>query len=144
MLETFIRPQRRYADIIVSFTVGERGDQEDLNARLTLGPELEHPDLVSLAAERSDGISLTEHEAEMRLLVPGSLPPERGRVIEESIWARIPFASHLRSERLGEFTVGTQLQRSESLAITQLLLLYQMITARAATSLGATDARTGR
>ena len=51
------------------------------------------------------------------------------------------FASHLRTERLGEFTVGTDLHRSESLAITQLLVLYQLVTARAAIAVGAPHAR---
>jgi hypothetical protein len=37
---------------------------------------------------------------------------------------------------LGEFTVGTQLHRSESLAIVQVLILYQLVTARAAVALG--------
>jgi hypothetical protein len=54
------------------------------------------------------------------------------------------FASHLRTERLGEFTIGTELHRSEPLAITQLLLLYQLVTARAAIAVGAPDARTDR
>ena len=40
------------------------------------------------------------------------------------------FASHLRSERLGEFTIGTRLQRSDSLALVQLLVLYHLVTAR--------------
>jgi hypothetical protein len=54
------------------------------------------------------------------------------------------FASHLRTERLGEFTVGTDLHRSEALAITQLLVLYQLVTARAAVAVGAEHARTDR
>lgn len=44
--------------------------------------------------------------------------------IEEAIWERMHFARHLRSERLGEFTLGTELHRSESLALVQLLILY--------------------
>jgi hypothetical protein len=51
------------------------------------------------------------------------------------------FASHLRTERLGEFTIGTQLHRSDTLAITQLLVLYQLVTAKAAVALGAPGAR---
>ena len=51
------------------------------------------------------------------------------------------FASHLRSERLGEFTVGTQLHRSESLALVQLLVLYHLVTARASVALGADGLR---
>ena len=48
------------------------------------------------------------------------------------IWAGLPFASrHLRSDRLGEFTIGTDLHRSESLALIQLLILYHLVTATA-------------
>jgi phosphoribulokinase len=141
--EMFIRPQQRFADIVVSFHHGTRHDQEHLDAELALRPGLVHPDLSALAEPHGDGVTLAEHGSELRLLVPGAFAVERSSEIQEAIWSRMPFANHLRSERLGEFTVGTQLQRSESLAITQLLLLYQMITARAAISVGATDARTG-
>ena len=139
----YIQPQRSFADIVVSFDAGAGGDQEHLDAELLLRPGLEHREFADLIADQGDQLSLSTHGGELRLTVPGTLPPQLGRALEETIWARIPFASHLRSDRLGEFTVGTQLQRSESLAITQLLLLYQMITARAAISLGAETVRTG-
>ena len=54
------------------------------------------------------------------------------------------FASHLRSERLGEFTVGTELHRSESLAVVQVIVLYHLVTARAAVALGSDNSRTDR
>ena len=44
--------------------------------------------------------------------------------------------------RLGEFTIGTELHRSESLALVQLLVLYHLVTARAAVALGAAGTRT--
>ena len=52
------------------------------------------------------------------------------------IWDGLHFASHLRSERLGEFTIGTDLHRSESLALIQLLVLYHLFTATASVALG--------
>ena len=78
------------------------------------------------------------------LWIPGTIDPDRSAAVEEAIWDRLHFASHLRTERLGEFTVGTELHRSEPLAITQLLVLYQVVTARAAVSLGASGARLSR
>jgi len=51
------------------------------------------------------------------------------------------FASHLRTERLGEYTVGTDLHRSNSLAVVQVLLLYHLVTAKAAVALGGEGAR---
>ncbi len=56
---------------------------------------------------------------------------ERAAQIEEAIWEKMHFAAHLRQERLGEFTIGTDLHRSDSLAVVQLLILYHLVTARA-------------
>ena len=53
------------------------------------------------------------------------------------------FATHLRARRLGEFTVGTDLYRSESLALVQLLILYHLVTTKAAIALGGDGARGG-
>ena len=73
--------------------------------------------------------------------MPGRLPHERASAIEEAIWEKMHFARHLREERLGEFTIGTDLHRSDSLAVVQLLILYHMVTARAVVSLGGTSTR---
>jgi phosphoribulokinase len=140
--EAFIRPQRRHADIVISFTPGDRGDQEHLDVRITMRPGLQHPDLAGVIDGRGDGISLLTRGSESSLWLPGTISADRSAAIEEAVWDRMHFASHLRTERLGEFTVGTQLHRSEPLAITQLLVLYQLITARAAIAVGAEHART--
>jgi phosphoribulokinase len=47
----------------------------------------------------------------------------------------------MRSERLGEFTIGTLLQRSHSLAIVQVLILYHLVAARATVALGGEGTR---
>ena len=140
----YIRPQRRYADIVVSFAPGDGDDQEHLDANLIMRPGLVHPDLTPVIGDSGDGISLVELGPEVSLSIRGTISSERSAAIEEAVWDRMHFASHLRTDRLGEFTVGTQLHRSEPLALTQLLLLYQLVTARAAIAVGATDARTDR
>jgi phosphoribulokinase len=142
--EAFIRPQRRHADIVISFMPGDRGDQEHLDARITMRPGLVHPELSQAIDGGSDGISLITRRSEASLWVPGTIPAARSAAIEEAVWDRMHFASHLRTERLGEFTVGTALHRSEPLAITQLLVLYQLVMARAAIALGAEHARADR
>ncbi|HWE11045.1 MAG TPA: phosphoribulokinase [Solirubrobacteraceae bacterium] len=142
--EIYIRPQRRHADIVISFMPGDRGDQEHLDARVAMRPGLVHPDLAPLVDGGPNGIRLHERPSETALWVPGTIDRERSEAIQEAIWDRMHFASHLRTDRLGEFTVGTELHRSESLAITQLLLLYQLVTARAAVAVGATDTRVDR
>ena len=138
--EAYIRPQRRHADLVISFMPGDRGDQEHLDAKVTLRPGLVHPDLSAVADRDEQGVVLVARGPETVLWVPGTIRPEHSAAIEETIWEGMHFASHLRTERLGEFTVGTQLHRSESLAIIQLLVLYQLMTARAAVAVGAIDA----
>jgi len=142
--EAHIRPQQRHADLVISFMPGDRGDQEHLDAKVTMRPGLVHPDLSALDGPHAQGIMLAARGAETCLWVPGAIRPEQSAAIQEAIWEHMHFASHLRTDRLGEFTVGTRLHRSESLAITQLLVLYQLVTARAAIAVGAIDARADR
>jgi phosphoribulokinase len=142
--EAYIRPQQRHADIVISFMPGDRGDQEHLDAKVVMRPGLVHPDLSSLVDGDTNGITVLERGAEISLWVPGTIDRQRSAAIQEAVWDRMPFASHLRTERLGEFTVGTELHRSESLAITQLLVLYQLVTARAAVTIGAPGTRADR
>ncbi len=141
--EAFIRPQQQHADIVVSFLPDAGGDQEHLDAELVLRPTLKHPDFRSVLDGDSapGGIRITEAGDELRLHIPGRLERERAEAIEEMIWTSLHFASHLRSERLGEFTIGTDLHRSESLALIQLLILYHLFTATASAALDGVGAR---
>jgi phosphoribulokinase len=141
--ESFIRPQRRYADMLISFlpTVGDERDPTHLDAELTLRDGLPHPDLSPLVQGLDGGLTLVEEEGERKLYIPGRLDPDQAMAVEEAIWARMHFAEHLRARRLGEFTIGTELFRSESLALVQLLILYHLVTAKAAIALGGESAR---
>ncbi|MGH3871424.1 MAG: phosphoribulokinase [Pseudonocardiaceae bacterium] len=138
--EVFIRPQRTYADIVVTFEASDGGDAEHLAAQLTLRKGLLHPDLSPLL-DANVGITMTDAADAQVLRIPGHVPPARAAEIEHAIWEWMHFASHLRSERLGEFTIGTNLHRSESLALVQLLLLYHLVMAKAAVALGGVGAR---
>jgi phosphoribulokinase len=140
--EAFIRPQQRYADICVSFLPNSRDDQELLDAELILRSSLRHPDLRSVIdGAGGEGIRLTEIEGEVNLFIPGNLDPALGREIEGAVWENLHFASHLRTDRLGEFTIGTELHRSESLALIQMLVLYHLFTATASVALGGEGTR---
>ena len=126
----FIRPQEHKADLVVSFQPGSVGDDEHLDAVLTMREGLPHPDL-SVIDEEKDRITLDERGETRCLYIPGNVDRDRGSAIEEAIWEKMQFASHLRTERLGEFTVGDDVHRSESLAIVQVLILYHLVTAKA-------------
>ncbi len=139
--EAYIRPQQRWADIVVSFRPGDRGDQDHLDAELTLRDGLGHPDVSALINGDARGMCLREGKGERHLLIPGDIDPGAAAEVEEAIWDRMHFASHLRSERLGEFTIATELHRSDSLAIVQVLVLYHLVTARASVALGGNGSR---
>jgi phosphoribulokinase len=130
--EAFIRPQQAHADIVVSFRPHHGGDPAHLDAEVLLRDTLPHPDLAPLLDEGPDSPSIEVHEGAWLLRIPGDIAPDHAAMLEEAVWERMSFASHLRTRRLGEFTVGTDLLRSESLALVQVILLYHLVSARAA------------
>ena len=143
--EAYIRPQRRYADMVVSFMPADGADPDDqaqLDAELALCDGLPHPDLTPFVNGAPDGLTLLERDSTRVLRISGHMDPDHAGAIEEAIWERMHFATHLRARRLGEFTIGTELHRSESLALVQLLVLYHLVTARAAVALGGKGTRT--
>jgi phosphoribulokinase len=137
----FIRPQKQYADLVIAFQPKEGRDQNELDAIITLHPGLPHPDLSLVSNGPPGGIELRQEGDRKILCVPGELDSERGAEIEEHIWEKLHFAQHLRSQRLGEFTIGSDLKRSESLAVTQLLIFYHALSARACVALGGAGTR---
>jgi phosphoribulokinase len=146
--EAFVHPQRAHADIVVSFVPNSLEDPTRLDADLILRDTLPHPDLSPLLAGQGPGPALIKREREWLLRIPGDLDPEQAMALEEAVWERMSFARHLRTGRLGEFTVGTDLLRSDSLALVQLLILHQAVTAGAAAAAGVqartiTSPRTG-
>jgi phosphoribulokinase len=142
--EAYIRPQRRHADMLVSFRPAEGDRDQDpthLDAELTLCDGLPHPDLMPFVNGKADGLTLLERDGARILHIPGRMDADHAAAVEEAIWERMHFATHLRARRLGEFTIGTELHRSESLALVQLLILYHLVTVKAALALGGDDAR---
>jgi phosphoribulokinase len=133
---SYIRPQRQHADMVVCRTPNA-DDPFVLDAILTLRDSLPHPDLEPFVDGNGGDFTMTEGTNGDRILnIPGALDRDRAAEIEEAIWDRMHFASHLRSDTLGEFTVGNDTHRSESLALVQLLILYHLTMARATVVLG--------
>ena len=131
--EAFIRPQRRRADIVVRVApVEQRHDPPGtpLSAELLLRPTIRHPDLSAVLAEsgQSMHLKLTRDEDGRpvdALHIHGYAPREDSQLLEKAIWAGLGAGVEVPGF-LGELDGG---QRSEPLAITQLLLLYHLIEA---------------
>ncbi len=137
----FIRPQERYADVVIKFMEPEKGNKEKLDAQMILRESLPHPDLTPFLDNGEKGIRLIEHDQDPYVVIPGNIDHDHAEEVQEAIWEKLHFASHLRSDKLGQFTVGDDVSRSDTLAIVQLLVLFHMVTARAAVSLGGEGAR---
>lgn len=136
----FIRPQQRRADMVVSFQPAQDGGAA-LDAELLLRPDLPHPDLAPFVESGRGGISVEKRDEDRFIRIPADVAPDDAAAIEEAVWQKMHFARHLRTEHLGEYTVGTELHRSETLAIVQVLVLYHLVTAKATVALGGNGAR---
>lgn len=129
----FIRPQRRRADILVRFSAVEGRDDPPgtpLSAELLLRPTIRHPDLSGILAGSGSSmhLKLTRDEDGRpvdALHIHGYVPREESLMLEKAIWAGLGEGTELPGF-LGELEGS---QRSEALAITQLLLLYHLIEA---------------
>lgn len=144
--EQFIRPQRQWADVVVSFyPPGDEPDQGNghLNVRLVLRPTIPHPDFtqilniisthphpaVRLDLDRDmnkpvdvlevDGHATSEQVDELEKIICNDMPPHLSH-----------FCSRESNPELGKVagTTGETLQ-SYPLAITQLLITYHMLKA---------------
>ncbi|OLT11823.1 phosphoribulokinase [Pseudonocardia sp. CNS-139] len=133
----YIRPQRAHADIVVRFgPIPGRTDPAGtpLSAELLLRPTIPHPDLTEVL---QPGLSRAVHlrldrDTDGRpvdtLHIHGYVPREESLTVEKAIWASIGAPGTRAPESLGRITVG---ERSEPLAITQLLLLHHLLEAAA-------------
>jgi len=139
--EAFIRPQREYADIVVRFhppSASLEVGPDQLDVRIVLRPTLPHPYLVEVA-ERTR----IEHLRPLRVSlardggkpvdvveIEGSIDPDLSSAVEEAILEGMGMdLAGLDHSTIGAFQVGDKKLRSESLAISQLLLVVQLLSA---------------
>ncbi len=138
MLLTFVRPQRGFADIIVSFRRPSGSDHDQLSARLVVRPTLPFQGLRelvgSLRGEKDAPIrwsTRTDGRGPISVLdIDGDCPPELGAEIEGVLWSSLHPDDRLQRERIGMVRIpGQGERRSEALALTQLLIVAHLIGA---------------
>ena len=134
--QAYIRPQRTFADIVVTFYPPEGHAEETgahLNVRHLLRPTLPHPDLSPILDRGAhSGLHLelsrdTDGKPVDLLEIHGDIANARAERLEELLWSLVPEASHLRGN-VGAFDAGGR-QMSHPLALTQLLIAYHMVKA---------------
>lgn len=134
----FIRTQREFADIVVSFhpPAGVATDDADghLNARLVLRPTIPHPPLTYLfdgSHNPQAGIRLQLGRDSGRpvdfLEIAGDVLPEQAAELEQRIWQHLPDLRPLKADQFGDYVDSTDVRHSDPLALTQLLLTYHLL-----------------
>ncbi|MFZ4666109.1 MAG: phosphoribulokinase [Prochlorotrichaceae cyanobacterium] len=142
--ELFIRPQRQWADVVVSFYPTEGADTDDLllNVRLVLRPTIAHPDFTRLLSPQGShlgdairlGLDRDMNKPVDVLDVDGHATAEQVQELERVLCNEVPYLGQFCSlegnDRIGKVigTTGEQLQ-SYPLALTQLLITYHMMKA---------------
>lgn len=140
--EAYIRPQRAHADIVVRFY--PPGPELDVdashyNVKLVLRPTLPHPYLAeiasatrtakyepirfSLARDRGQPVDVLE--------IDGTVPDEVAMSAEQIIWEKMHKDGKLDANAIGLFAEGDEQRVSGPLGLTQLLIVFQLQSARA-------------
>jgi len=144
----YIAPQKAFADLVVQFhppagyfrpgTAVEHDDAH-LNVRIHLHERLPRLDLDDVLAAGADGahpaIRLVDAAAEARPLhgrattleIDGTVSPGKASELDGRIWAHMETHRHLRPEEIGRYMDGTVVRHSDPLALTQLLIAYQVV-----------------
>ena len=143
--EKYIRPQRQWSDIVVSFYHANEEDEDNnghLNVRLVLRPTIPHPDFTSilnLTNGNSDSAVRLGLDRDMSkpvdvLEVDGHATLEQVNKLEHILCSDMPYLLNVCDREinpeLGKVagTTGETLQ-SYPLALTQLIITYHMLKA---------------
>jgi phosphoribulokinase len=124
--ELFIRPQRQWADVVVSFYPTEGADTDDLllNVRLVLRPTIAHPDFTRLLSPQGShlgnairlGLDRDMNKPVDVLDVDGHATAEQVQELERVLCNEVPYLGQFCSlegnDRIGKVigTTGEQLQ----------------------------------
>lgn len=144
--KAFIRPQRKWADMIVSFYPPEEktlaNDNLLLNANLILRPTIPHPELSTILNDEGNhlgaairlGLSRDMGKPVDILEIDGHATMEQVRELEKIMCNEVPYLGQFCSlegnQELGKL-VGTtgEILQSYPLALTQLMITYHMLKA---------------
>jgi phosphoribulokinase len=141
--QAYIWPQRQAADLVIKFyrpPQPSADDQTQLSVRVMQVHTLPSPDLSDILAQFTNsgkpGVRLEKdvwvgNRAVDVLEIAGDISPDRARAIEELLWRHLELSGHLRPEIIGGYAEGAKQHRSPTLALTQLLIAYYLVTVRA-------------
>ncbi len=139
----YVQPQKQFADIIVRFSRGSlyyrTRDLAHLDVRLIEAKDAPKIDLSDVLEVSQLGgrpsLRLIEqvYAGHVRdvLEIDGNISHPKACELEDCIWAHMQDVRHLRPDSLsllGLFHVGNLLRQSDPLALTQLIILYHVVS----------------
>ncbi|GAB4242045.1 MAG: phosphoribulokinase [Stanieria sp.] len=143
--EAYIRPQRQWADVVVSFYPPSKESEQNnllLNVRLILRPTIPHPDLTRILTAEGNHLGSAirlDLDRDMGkpvdvLEIDGQATVDQVKELERVMCNDVPYLGQFCSlegnQEIGKVigTTGETLQ-SYPLALTQLLITYHMLKA---------------
>jgi phosphoribulokinase len=141
----YIQPQKRFADIVVRFSRGSMYYQTrslaHLDARIIQAAHAPRIDLTSVLEVSGSEVrsALRLYQGEYNNLpcsvleIDAGISHEKAFELEDRIWEYMAEESDLRPDRLdqlGLFLTGNYQRQSDPLALTQLIVLYHVVSAR--------------
>jgi phosphoribulokinase len=146
--EAYIRPQRQWADVVVSFYPPDEESQNGndevlLNVRLVMRPTIPHPDFTHLLETKEGGTLGDAVRLDLDrdmgkpvdvLEIDGHATEQPVQELERTLCSEIPYLGKFCSIE-GNTDIGTlvgttgETLRSFPLALTQLLITYHMLKA---------------
>jgi phosphoribulokinase len=143
--EAYIRPQRQWADVVVSFYPPSKESEQNnllLNVRLILRPTIPHPDLTRILTAEGNHLGSAirlDLDRDMGkpvdvLEIDGHATVDQVKELERVMCNDVPYLGQFCSlegnQEIGKVigTTGETLQ-SYPLALTQLLITYHMLKA---------------
>lgn len=143
--EAFIRPQKRYADITISFFPQENKEDDRLNADIALSPSNPHPEfsefIEGLAQDYehhngtpsmiSLGLDKWNSRAVEVLKVSGALSATETDDLKEFFVEKLHQADYdMNLNNVGTFQKGTEAFTSYPLALVQMAISYFMVNSQ--------------
>jgi phosphoribulokinase len=145
----YVAPQRTHADLVVRFEAppgyflpGTAVEHDDahLDVRIDLHERLPRLDLDDVLAAGNGGSrpAIRFRDGDGRepaaarfgtLEIDGTVAPDRARELDERVWAHMERHRHLRPDEIGAYLDGTTARHSDPLALTQLIVAYQIVQA---------------
>jgi phosphoribulokinase len=108
-------------------------DDSHLNVQIvqrTALPRVDLTDVVGASQAVREYTGLPEDASASVIEIDGNIEPATAADVEELIWSHMHSHRHLRPDEIGTYLDGDRPRHSDPLALTQLVIAYQIVAVR--------------